>query len=134
MTIYQGKLETRVSLNPCEDKAQDMFMVQTRSQAKGVKPPVKRKTTDSTHKKVKDITPIIIEDDDDQNISNQMGDKSSTSRDTKLPVQHLPNQVYPQTTIRLLPRPPDPPGSNPKVTTEIEPNLDFEENSPIKKA
>ena len=32
--------------------------------------------------------------------------------------------------MRLSPRPPDPLGSNPKVTTEIETNLDFEENSP----
>ena len=78
-----------VSLKPCQDKAQDTFMVQTRSQAKGVKPPVKRKTTDSTCKKVQDIKPITIEDDDDQDISNQMGGKSSTSRDTKSPIQHL---------------------------------------------
>ena len=94
-------------------------------------PPVKRKTTDSTCKKVQDIKPIIIEDDDDdQDISNQMGDKSSTSRDTKSPVKQLPNQIYPQPTIRLSPRPPDPLGSNHKVTAGIEPNLDFEENSP----
>ena len=30
----------------------------------------------------------------------------------------------------MSPRPPDPPGSNHKVTAGIEPNLDFEENSP----
>ena len=32
--------------------------------------------------------------------------------------------------MRLPPRPPDPPGPNHKVTAGIEPNLDFEENSP----
>ena len=104
-----------VSLKPCQDKTQDTFMVQTRSQAKGVKSLAKEKSTDSTCKKVQDIKPIIIEDDDDQDISNQKG---------------WPNQVYPQPIIRPLPRPPDPPGSNPKVTAEIETNLDFEENSP----
>ena len=119
-----------VSLKPCQDKAQDTLMVQTRSQAKGVKSPMKRKTTDSTHKKVQDIKPIIIEDDDDQDISNQMEDKGSTSRDTKSPVKYLPNQIYLQPTIRPPPRPPDPLGSNHKVTAGIEPNLDFEENSP----
>ena len=78
----------------------------------------------------KDIIPIIIEDDDDQDISYQTGTKSSTSRDTKSPIQHLPNQIYPQPTTRLPPGPPDPLESNHKVTAEIEPNLDFEEYSP----
>ena len=93
-----------VSLKPYQDKTQDMFMVQTRSQAKGVKNPMKKKTTDSTCKKVQDIKPIIIEDDDDQNISNQTGDKSSTSRDVRSLVKppNLPNQVYPQPTVRPL--------------------------------
>ena len=46
-----------VSLKPCQDKTQDMFMVQTRSQVKGVKLPMKGKSTDSTCKKVQDIKP-----------------------------------------------------------------------------
>ena len=116
-----------VSLKPCQDETQDMFLVQTRSQAKGVKPPMKKKTTDSTCKKVQDIKPIIIKDEDDQNISNQKRTKSSTLRDTKPP--NLPNQVYPQPTIKPPLKPPDPPGSNHKVTAGIEPNLDFEGNS-----
>ena len=122
----------KVSPKPCQDKTQGMFMVQTRSQAKGVKSPVKGKSTDSTCKKVQDIKPIIIEDDDDQDISNQKRDKSSSSRDIKSHIKppNLPNQVYPQPNIRPPPRPPDPPGSNSKVTVEIEANLDFEENSP----
>ena len=51
--------------------------------------------------------------------------KSSTSRDTKSPVKHLPNQIYLQPTIRSPPRPPDPLGPNNKVTAGIEPNLDL---------
>ena len=42
----------KVSLKGCQNKAKDMFMVQTRSHAKGVKPPMKKTTTDSTSKKV----------------------------------------------------------------------------------
>ena len=61
-----------VSLKPCQDKTQDTFMVQTRSQAKGVKSPANGKSTASTHKRVQDIKTIIIEDDDDQDISNQI--------------------------------------------------------------
>ena len=70
-----------VSLKHCQDKTQDTFMVQTRSQTKGVKSPKKGKSTDSTCKKVQDIKPIITEDDDDQNMSNYKKDKASTSRD-----------------------------------------------------
>ena len=75
--------------------------------------------------------PIIIEDDDDQDISNQKGDKVSTSRDVTSHIKPLnvPNQVYSQPIVRLPPRPPDPLESNPNITAEIETNLDFEENS-----
>ena len=37
-----------VSLKPCQDKTQDTFMVQTGSQAKGVKSPAKGKSASST--------------------------------------------------------------------------------------
>ena len=70
-----------VSLKHCQEKTQDMFMVQTRSQAKGVKSPAKGKSTGSTYKKIQDIKPRIIEDDDDQDISNQKEDIVSNSRD-----------------------------------------------------
>ena len=53
-----------MSLKSCQSKTHDTFLVQTRLQVKGVKPPMKRKTTDSTSKKVQDIKSIIIEDDD----------------------------------------------------------------------
>ena len=38
--------------------------------------------------------------------------------------------IYPQPTIRLSPRPPDPSEPNHKVKAGIEPNLDFGETSP----
>ena len=119
---------TEVSLIGCQNKAKDMFMVQTRLQAKGVKPPMKKTTTDSTSKKVQDIKPVII--DDDQNIPNQTETNSSTIRDIKSPIKCVPNQTYPQPAIRPPPRPPDPSEPNHKVTAGVEPNLDFEESSP----
>ena len=45
-----------------------------------------------------------------------------------------PDQVYSQPITRLPPRPPDLSESNPKVTAQIETNLDFEENSPHQEA
>ena len=69
---------------------------------------MKKKTTDSTSRKVQNIKPIIIEDDDDQDISNQMGTKSSTIGDTKSSIKHPSNQICSHPNIRLPPRPPDP--------------------------
>ena len=121
-----------VSFKSCQNKTQDTFMVQTRSQAKGVKAPTKRESACSMWKKVKDIKPIIIEDDDDQDISNLNKDNVVINKDVtsciKLP--KAPNQVYSQPITRPPPRPPDLSESNPKVTAQIETNLDFEENSP----
>ena len=121
-----------VSLKHCQDKTQDMFMVQTRSQAKGVKSPTKGKSTGSTHKKVQDIKPIIIEDDDDQDISNQKKDKVSTSGDVTLHIKppNVPNQVYSQPIIRPCPRPPDPLGSNPKVKQKLKQTLILKRTPP----
>ena len=109
-----------------------MLMVHTRSQAKGVKPPAKGKSASSTQKKVQDIEPIIIEDDDDWDTPDLKKDKVITSRDvtSHIKTPNVPNQVFSQPIVRCTPRPPDPLGSNPKVTTQIETNLDFEENSP----
>ena len=45
-------------------------MVQTIAQSKGLKAPTTRELAFSTWKNLKDIKPIIIEDDDDQDISN----------------------------------------------------------------
>ena len=125
-----------VSLKPCKDKTQDTFIIQARSQTKGVKAPIKGKSASSTYKKVQDIKPIIIEDDDDQDISNLNKDNVITSKDVTLHIKppKTPDQVYSQPIVRLPPRPSDSLGSNPKVTAQIETNLDFEENSPIRKA
>ena len=76
-----------------------MFMVQTRSQTKGVKAPTKRKSASSTWKKVKNIKPIIIEDDDDQDISNLNKDNVITDRDVTShikPQKHLIRSIHNQ--------------------------------------
>ena len=117
-----------VLLKDCQNKAKDMFMVQTRSKSKGVKAPMEKTTPNSTSKKVQDIKPILI--DDDQDTPYQTGTNGSTNIDVKLPIKHLPSQIYPQPAIRLPPRPPNPSEPNHKVKAGIEPNLDFEENSP----
>ena len=115
-------------LDSCQNNAKDTFMVQTRSQSKGVKAPMVKTTPNSTSKRVQDIKPIII--DDDQDTPNQTGTNCSTNIDAKLPIKHLPSQIYPQPAIRPPPRPPDPSEPIHKVKAGIEPNLDFEENSP----
>ena len=103
-------------------------MVQTRSQSKGVKAPMVKKAPNSTNKRVQDIKPIII--DDDQDTPNPAGTNCSTRTDGKLPTVQPPNQTYPQPIIRLPPRTPDPLEPIHMVKAGIESNLDFEENSP----
>ena len=117
-----------VLLESCQNKSKDMFMVQTRSQSKGVKAPMVKTTLNSTSKRVQDIKPIII--DDDQDTPNQTGTNCSTNRDAKLPIKCLPSQIYPLPAIRPPPRPPDPSEPIHKGKAGIEPKLDFEENSP----
>ena len=106
------------SFKSCQNKTQDMFMVQTRSQAKDVKAPTTRELTCSTWKKVKDIKPIIIEDDDDQDIANLNKDNVVTNKEVSscITPPKAPDQVYSQPITRPPPRPPDPSESNPKVT------------------
>ena len=121
-----------VSVKSCQNKTQDTFMVQTRSQAKDVKAPTKGESTCPTQKKVKAIKPIIIEDDDDQDIKNLNKDNVVINKDVtshiKLPKEL--DQVCSQPITRPHPRPPDLSESNPKVTAQIETNLDCEENFP----
>ena len=121
-----------VSFKSCQNKTQDTFMVQTRSQTKGVKAPATRELTCSTWKKAKDIKPMIIEDDDDQDISNLNKDNVVIDKEVTSHISppKTPNQVHSQPIIRPPPRPPDSSESNPKVKEQIETNLDFEENSP----
>ena len=94
-----------VSLKPCQDKTQDMFMVQTRSQAKGVKSPAKGKSARSIQKKVQDIKPIIIEDDDDWDTSNLKKDKVITNRvvTSHIKPPNVPNQVLFTTNCKAAP-------------------------------
>ena len=88
----------KVSLESCQNNARDIFMVQTRSQSKGMKAPVVKKTPNSTTKRVQDIKPIII--DDDLDTPNQAGTNCSTNTDAKLPIKYPPNQAYLQPAIR----------------------------------
>ena len=113
-----------VLLESCQNNAKDMFMVQTRSQSKGMEAPVVKKTQASTNKKV----PIII--DHEQYTPNTAKTNCPTNTDAKLPIKHSPNQTYPQPAIRPTPSLPDPSEPIHKVKAGIEPNLDFEENSP----
>ena len=122
------------SFKSCQNKTLDTFMVQTRSQAKGVKAPTTRELTCSMQKKAKDIKPIITEDDDDDDwiISNLNKDGVVTNKEVSshLTPSKAHDQVYSQPFTRPPPRPPDLSQSNPKVTEQIEINIDFEENSP----
>ena len=115
-----------VLLESCQNNARDTFMVQTRSGSKGVKASMVKTTPNSTSKRVQDIKLIII--DDHQDTPNETGTNFSTNIDAKLPIKHLPSQIYPQPAIRLPPRPPDPSEPIHKVKAGIEPNLDFEED------
>ena len=54
-----------VLLESCQNNKKDTFMVQTRSQSKGVKAPVVKKTPTSTNKRVQEIKLIIIDDEQD---------------------------------------------------------------------
>ena len=87
-----------------------------------------KKTPTSTNKKVQEIKPIII--DDEQDTPSTAETNCPTNKDAKLPIKHPPNQTYPQPAIRPPPRPSDPSEPIHKVKAGIEPNLDFEENSP----
>ena len=118
-----------VSLKPCQDKTRDMFLVQTRSHTKGVKSTARGKSTDSTCKKVQDMKPIIIEDDDDQDISNQMKTKSSTIGDTKSSIKHPSNQICPHPT-----RPPDPLDQITRLQQELNQILILRKIAPLRKA
>ena len=89
----------QVLLENCQNNAKDTFLVQTRSWSEGVKAPVVKKTPNSTNKRVQEIKPIII--DDDQDTSNSAETNCPTNTDAKLPTKQPPNQTYPQPIIRL---------------------------------
>ena len=112
----------------CQNNGKAIFMAQTRSQTKGVKAPMAKKSPKSINEKVQEIQPIII--NDEQDAPDTVKTNYPTSTDVKLHTKHPPNQTYLQPVIRPPPRPPDLSGQTPKVNTGIEPNFDFEENSP----
>ena len=87
-----------VLLESCQDNAKDAFMVQTRSQSKGVKAPMVNKKPNSTNKRVEEIKPIII--DDEQDTPNTAETNCPTNTDAKLPIKHPPTQTYLQPVLR----------------------------------
>ena len=119
-----------------QDVVKDTFMVQTRSQAKsrGAKAPtVQGTTTISSNGRRKETKPIVINDNTPIviNLDNKL-DIDTQSQNT-----HVTRPGARQTTAytnpftRPPPRPPDLVNSrNHRTDTGIDPNLDFEENSP----
>ena len=110
-------------------------MVQTRSQlkTKGVKAPAVQKASNPSNKEEKEIKPIIIYDTPITNDTLSVNSQHNCTK-AKLPTSLTTpeiNQPYSQLVMRPTPRPPDLLGAEaPKIGTRIEPNLDFEENSP----
>ena len=104
-------------------------MVQTRSQSKGVKAPMVKRSPNSTNRIEQEIKPTIIDDiqmaPDSSGKENQQNDT-----DAKIHTKNPQSKNYSQPVIRPPPRPPDLLRPTPKINVEIGPNLDFEENSP----
>ena len=140
MTFYQDKSDPHqiipISFNirkvlkrKYPDNAETTFMVQTRSQSKGMKAPVVKRSPKSTRKREQEIKPIII--DDIQTVPNPTKiDNQPDTTDSHIHIKYWQSQTYSQPTIRLPPRPPDLLRPTLKINTGIRPNLDFEENSP----
>ena len=111
-----------------QNNAEATFMVQTRSQSK-VKAPMVKKSSNSSTTEEQEIKPIII--DDIQTAPDSQKIDSQNEANTRIPTKYPQiNQNYAQLVMRPPPRPPDPLIPTPKVNAEMEPNLDFEENSP----
>ena len=109
------------------------FMVQTRSQSKGVRVPTVQKAPNPSNRGEQEIKPIIIDDtqttSDLLSVNNQQY-CTKARRPTNLKTPEI-NQPYPKPVMRLPPRLPDLLGTEtPKINTGIGLNLDFEENSP----
>ena len=61
-----------VLLESCQNNAKGTFIVQTRSQLKVVKAPMVKKTPNSTNKRVQEIKPIIIDDEQELPIQQKL--------------------------------------------------------------
>ena len=111
-----------------QNNVEATFMVQTRSQSR-MKTPVVTKPPNSSNTEEKEIKPIII--DNIQTAPNSQKIDSQNEANTRIPTKYPQiNQNYAQPVMRPPPRPPDQLRPTPRVNAEIEPNLDFEENSP----
>ena len=119
-----------------QDVVKDTFIVQTRSQAKSkdVKAPAVQGTTAiSSHKRWKETKPIVINDNTPIviNLDNKL-DIDTQSQNTRVTRPGArQTTAYANPITRPPPRPPDLVNSrNHRTDTGIDPNLDFEENSP----
>ena len=82
-----------------QDNAETTFMVQTRSQSKGVKAPMVKRSPDSTSKKEQEIKPIII--DDKQTAPNPTKfDNQPDGTDAHIHTKYPQSQTYSQPAIR----------------------------------
>ena len=112
------------------------FMVQTRSQSKGVKASTVQKASNPSNRGEQEIKPIII--DDAQTTPNLLSVNNQQNciqarKPTNLKTPEI-NQPYPQLVMRLLLRSPDLLGTETlKINAGIGPNLDFEETHLIKR-
>ena len=93
-------------------------------------------TVPENTKLLQDIKPIIINDDEDQDISNL--DKNDVAMNKEI-TSHItpprtPNQVYSQPIIWLPPRAPDSSESNPRSQHRLKPILILKRIHLIRKA
>ena len=112
-----------------QDKKKAAFMVQTRSESKGVKAPTVKKASNPSNRREQEIKPIII--DNIQTTPESHTDNQQNGTDTKKPTKFPQiNQPYLQLVMRPPAMPPDLIGTETPKITGIGPNVDFEENSP----
>ena len=84
----------------CQDNAEATFMVQTRSQSKGVKAPMAKESPNSTNRKEQEIKPIII--DDIQTAPNPTKiDNKPDGANAHIHTKYPQSQTYSQPVIRL---------------------------------
>ena len=82
----------------CQNNAKAAFMVQTRSQTKGVKTPMAKRSPNSINKKVQEVKSIII--DDEQDTPDTEKTNYPNRSDAKLHTKHPQNQNYAQLVMR----------------------------------
>ena len=119
-------------------------LVQTRSQSKAKNTRPSDKCTPLCAKAAgkiqKEVKPIVLDDDDEPiiidlgtkvGIEAQMQDTTVEKGFDSSARQGSKDVLYPEPTVRPLPKPPELiDKTQPKQSTKLDPNVDFEENSP----